>query len=49
MFAEKIVNDLQQVIEVCGRDCHCCKSLTIFTTNINDLQQVIDNLYYKHQ
>jgi hypothetical protein len=23
----------------------CCKSLTIFTTNINDLLQVTDNLY----
>jgi hypothetical protein len=27
----------------------CFKSLTIFTTNINDLLQVTDNLYYKHQ
>jgi hypothetical protein len=27
----------------------CCKSLTIFTTNINDLLQVTDNLYHKHQ
>jgi hypothetical protein len=48
MFVVKIVSDLQQVIDVCGKD-SCCKSLTISTTNINDLLQVTDNLYHKHQ
>jgi hypothetical protein len=50
MFVVKIVSDLQQVIDVCGKGClTCCKSLTTFTTNFNDLLQVTDNLYYKHQ
>jgi hypothetical protein len=73
MFVVKIVSDLQQVIDVCGKDCQwlavghwclwyrlsvtwvpqtsmtCCKSLTIFTTNINNLLQVTENLYNKHQ
>jgi hypothetical protein len=45
MFVVKIVSDLQQVIEVCGKGCQ----LTIFTTNINHLLQVTDKLYHKHQ
>jgi hypothetical protein len=55
MFVVKVVSDLQQVIDVCGKDCQpqtsitCCKSLTIFITNINDLLQFTDNLYHKHQ
>jgi hypothetical protein len=44
MFVVKIVSDLQQVIDV-----FCCKSLEIFTTNVNDLLQVTGNLYHKHQ
>jgi hypothetical protein len=40
MFVVKIVSDLLQVIDVC---------LTIFSANINDLLQVTDNLYHKHQ
>jgi hypothetical protein len=49
MFVVKIVSDLQQVIDVCGKSTTSCKSLTIFTININDLLQVTDNLYHKHQ
>jgi hypothetical protein len=42
MFVVKIVIDLMLVIDGCGRDCQ-------FTTNINDLLQVTDDIYHKHQ
>jgi hypothetical protein len=41
MFVVKIFSDLQQVIDVCGKE--------IYITIINDLLQVTDNLYHKHQ
>jgi hypothetical protein len=50
MFVVKIVIDLMQVIDDCGKtSMTCSKSLTIFTTNINDLLQVTDDIYHKHQ
>ena len=36
MFVVKIVSDLQQVIDVCGKDCQCDLKI------VSDLQQVID-------